>query len=233
MNRRDFISTGLAAGALAGFAPGAFGQSAAGPAVREMLTSAARLSTARLGARDGFFGDSVVRIPLPGTLRSAQQRLRPAGLSGPLDDVELRMNRAAESAMPAARDLFVNAIRSVTIEDAAGIVRGGDTAATQFLRGRTATQLTGLMRPPMQRTLEQSGAYSAMDAASNLVTARSGLGGLFGGRAPAANLRDQITDFAVEKALDGVFHYIGVEERAIRRDPIRRGASMIGRLMGG
>ncbi|KAA5803474.1 DUF4197 domain-containing protein [Alkalicaulis satelles] len=233
MNRREMIAASMAAAACFTLAPAARAQSAAGPAVREMLTSAARLSTTRLGARDGFFGDSLVRIPLPGTLRSAQQRLRPAGLSGPLDDVELRMNRAAEAAMPAARDLFVNAIRTLTIEDAAGIVRGGDTAATQYLRGRTAAPLTGLMRPPMERTLSESGAYSAVDAASNLVTARSGLGRLFGSRAPAANLRDQVTDFAVEKALDGVFHYIGVEERAIRRDPLRQGASLLGRIMGG
>ncbi|MFN3834384.1 MAG: DUF4197 domain-containing protein [Glycocaulis sp.] len=231
MDRRTFLATGLAFT----ITPAGFAQADSGAAIRQLLTTATEAATTRLGRRDGFFGDPVVRIPLPGTMRSAQQRLQPLGLAGPLDDVEMRMNRAAEQAMPPARRLVVDAIRSLTIQDAASIIRGPDTAATQYLRGRTEAPLTRLLRPPMEETLTASGAYSALDSASGLVTQRSGLGGLFGrgGGNPAANLRGQLTDFAVERALGGIFHYVGEEERSIRRDPVRRASGLLRGLFGG
>ncbi len=231
MDRRTFLAAGLAFA----ITPAGFAQADGGAVIRQLLTTAADAATTRLGRRDGFFGDPVVRIPLPGMMRSAQQRLQPLGLAGPLDDVEMRMNRAAEQAMPPARRLVADAIRSLTIQDAASILRGPDTAATQYLRGRTETPLTRLLRPPMEETLTASGAYSALDGASSLVTQRSGLGGLFGrgGGNPAANLRGQLTDFAVERALGGIFHYVGEEERAIRRDPVRRASGLLRGLIGG
>ncbi|MFC4725693.1 DUF4197 domain-containing protein [Glycocaulis abyssi] len=231
MDRRTFLATGLAFT----ITPAGFAQGDSNAAIRQLLTTATQAATTRLGQRDGFFGDPVVRIPLPGTMRSVQQRLQPVGLAGPLDDVEMRMNRAAEQAMPPARRLVVDAIRSLTIQDATSIIRGPDTAATQYLRGRTETPLTGLLRPPMEETLTASGAYSALDSASGLLNQRSGLGGLFGGGggSPAANLRGQLTDFAVTRALDGIFHYVGEEERSIRRDPVSRATGLLRGLFGG
>ncbi|MCW5723380.1 MAG: DUF4197 domain-containing protein [Maricaulaceae bacterium] len=238
MHRRTFVISAaaflIAAPAQAqGF--GRLSERDAAGGVREALSVASRLATRRLGRTDGFFGDPAVRIPLPGVMRTAQRNLRNLGLSGPLDDVELRMNRAAEAAMPAAADIFMSAIRSISITDAVGIVRGGDTAATQFLRGRTEPQLTGLMRPPMQETLEVSGAYRAVDGAAGLVGERGGgLGALLGAQRTAspASLRDQVTDFAVERAISGVFHYVGEEERAIRRDPVNRTTNILRRVFG-
>ena len=236
MDRRTFLITGTAF-AVTPAMPGASAsaQADSGAAIRQLLTTATEAATTRLGRRDGVFGDPVVRIPLPGTMRSAQQRLQPLGLAGPLDDVEMRMNRAAEQAMPPARRLVVDAIRSLTIQDAASILRGPDTAATQYLRDRTEAPLARLLRPPMEETLTASGAYSAVDSASNLLAQRSGLGGLFGrgGGSPATNLRGQLTDFAVERALGGIFHYAGEEERSIRRDPVRGATGLLRGLFGG
>ncbi|MEE2525447.1 DUF4197 domain-containing protein [Hyphobacterium sp. HN65] len=231
MHRRRFLIT---ASATLAWPATAHAQGAA-PAIRNMLVTATRLATERLGRRDGFFGDSIVRIPLPGLLGRTQDRLEPIGLSGPLDDLEMRMNRAAEAVMPQARDLVVSAIRSMTISDGISILRGPDTAATQYLRGRTETSLTRLLRPPMESTLASSGAYGALDQAAGLVDTRSSLGQLFGGRGSrgaAQDFRGEVTDFAVEKALDGIFHYVGEEERGLRRNPTNRTRDILRGLFG-
>jgi hypothetical protein len=128
VDRRYFLSASLAAATCVtpAFAQ-TIGQTEAARGVKEALTLAAQYATDRLGRRDGFFGDNRVRIPLPRTLARAQSSLRPLRLSGPLDDLQLRMNRGAEAAMPEARRLFVNAIRAITVRDAVTIVTGGDT----------------------------------------------------------------------------------------------------------
>ncbi len=227
IQRRLFLTSAAAAIWL----PGVARAQGAAPGIRSMLVTATRLATQRLGRQDGFFGDSIVRIPLPGLLNTTQRRLQPIGLSGPLDDLELRMNRAAEAVMPQARDLVINAIRSMTITDGMDILRGGDTAATQYLRGRTEAPLTGLLRPPMETTLASSGAYGALDGAAGLVDSQSDLSQLFGrrrnARSTARDFRGEVTDFAVEKALDGVFHYVGEEERGLRSNPAGRTGDLL------
>lgn len=231
-----FAVTALVPSALA---PSAFAQFDNASGIRQMLIAGTRAATTRLGRRDGFFGDSLVRIPLPGLLRTTQQRLRPIGLSGPLDDVELRMNRAAESVMPQARDLVVSAINTLSLSDGLGILTGGNTAATDYLERETSAPLARVLRPPMQQTLTQSGAYSALDSAASAIDpsgSGSALGQFLGrGRSSTAagSLRDEVTDFAVTKALDGVFHYVGEEERSFRRDPFNRGGDVLRGILGG
>jgi len=232
IDRRLFLTATAAALIL----PATARAQGAAPGIRSMLVTATRQATRRLGQRDGFFGDSIVRIPLPGLLNTTQRRLQPLGLAGPLDDLELRMNRAAEDVMPQARDLVINAIRSMSISDGLDILRGEDTAATQYLRSRTQTSLTGLLRPPMESTLASSGAYGALDSAAGLADRQSGIGRLFGrgrnARSTAQDFRGEVTDFAVEKSLDGVFHYVGEEERGIRSNPAGRTRDILRGLFG-
>lgn len=226
MRRRLFLAGALSAAA----APPAMAQRLldsltqgdASRGLKEALGLAATQATARLGQRDGFFGNMRVHIPLPQTLARIQTSLRGIGLSAPLDDVELRMNRAAEAAMPEAASIFLNVIRSITITDAVRIVRGGDHAATDFLRDRSETRLTTLVTPPMTRTLREAGAFTALDAAAR----GAGLSSM------SRDLRTNVTSFAVTKALDGAFAYIGDEERAIRRDPVRRTSDILRRVFG-
>ncbi|WP_420431030.1 DUF4197 domain-containing protein [Hyphobacterium sp.] len=232
INRRQFVGAAIWAIGMQG---AAFGQGAA-PGIRSMLVTAARAATRRLGREDGFFGDEFVRIPLPGLLGRTQGRLAPLGLSGPLDDLELRMNRAAEAVMPRARDLFIDAIRSMQVTDGIDIIQGSDTAATEYLRGRTQSPITRLLGPPMEDTLAASGAYGVLDDAAQLADRRSGIGRFFGsGRSAqsgAETYRGEITDFAVARAVDGVFHYIGEEERQIRRNPAGRTRDILQGLFG-
>jgi Protein of unknown function (DUF4197) len=202
--------------------------------LREALLNGAIASALRLGRVDGYWGDAQVRIPLPGSIGSLQRRLRPLGLSGMLDDLQLKINRGAETAAPMAVDIFRNAITGLTINDAIQVVQGGPTSATTLLDTRTRPQLTTVFSPPVRSGLDQSGASAAIDS----IEARYGrqLGNasaIFGrGQSSGATLKEQFTSFAVNKALDGLFRYVGEEERAIRSDPGKRTSDLLRRVFG-
>jgi hypothetical protein len=190
--------------------------------LRQALTIGAERVASQLGVENGYFGDSAIRIPLPGTLGDIQKRLKQFGLSAPLDDLQLRMNRAAEAAVPQAKALIVDAVSSITLEDAMGILRGGDTAATDYLRGRTEVSLTEAFRPHVAKALDDAGAIRAFDKAVD----QYGLSGM------GIDARGSLTDFAVEKGLDGLFFYLAKEERAIRTDPAKRSTDLLRKVFG-
>lgn len=201
---------------------GALTQRDASAGLKEALQIAATNVTIKLGRVDGFFADPRVRIPLPGLLGRAQRTLSPLGMAAPLDDLELRVNRGAEAAMPQAKALFLSAIRGMTVADGIGIVRDGDDAGTRYLREKSEARLQELLRPHMESALTNAGAFAALDAAS----ARAGFTGA------AQNLRRELVTFAVGKALDGAFGYMADEERAIRRDPVRRTSDLLRKVFG-
>jgi hypothetical protein len=221
---RQGVLSGILKGITQPATASAVSQRDAAAGLREALQGSVVNVTTRLGRADGFFRDPKVHIPLPGTLASAQRGLRSLGMAGPLDDLELKMNRAAEAAMPQAKTLFLDAVRAITFSDALSIVRGGDDSATRYLREKSQTRLTELLRPHMETALQQSGAFQALDAA----VARSPVNA--GGA--VRNLRGDIVNFAVAKALDGAFLYVAEEERAIRRDPARRTSDLLRRVFG-
>jgi len=233
MDRRVFLISGLAA--LASFPASAqsLSRSQAANGLRTALDQAARLATSRLGRRDGFWGDPQVRIPLPRQVSSIQSTLRRVGLSGAIDDLEVGLNRAAEAAMPAARDIFVSAIRDMSVSDAIGIVRGSDTAATEYLRRSSGPRLERALDPHMESAMRQAGVYSSLDRIEPyLDQGNSFLGRLGIGGTSTRDLADRLSDHAVDKALDGVFYYVGQEERAIRRDPLGQASSILRRVFG-
>jgi len=197
-------------------------QADASRGVRDALGLAAMNATTRLAQPDAFWGDGRVRIPLPGVLGQSQRTLSGVGMSGPLDELQRSLNRAAESAMPRAAGLFTDAVRSITIADAIDIVRGPEDSATRYLRGRTETRLTSLLRPPMTEALTQSGAFTLLRTALREV----GLASM------TRDLRTEIISFSTAKALDGCFLFIAEEERAIRRDPLRRTTDILRRVFG-
>jgi len=222
-------STGGLGGVLEGITSGIGGATQGGlstaeidAGLREALTIGTERVSAQLGATDGFFGDNRIRIPLPGRLGELQDQLTKVGLSGPLDDLQLRMNRAAEASMPEARKLVVSAVRSITLEDALGILNGGDTAATDFLRGRTEASLTDAFRPYIDTALGDSGAFQTLDS----VTSRYGLS------AVSTDLRGDMTDHAVALGLNGLFYYVSEEERRIRENPVARTTELLRRVFG-
>ena len=205
------------------------GQSSAGlsnleidAGLRQALEIGATNVSSQLGATDGFFGDSNIRIPLPGRLGQIQSQLSKVGLSAPLDDLQLRMNRAAEASMPEARKLVVSAVQSITVEDAVGILQGGDSAATDFLRGKTEASLRDAFAPFIDQALQESGAVQSL----NTVASNNGLGGL------ASNLQGDMRDHAVNFGLDGMFLYVAAEEKKIREEPVARTTELLRKVFG-
>jgi len=190
--------------------------------LREALTIGTNTVAGQLSQTNGYYGDPKIRIPLPKTYRTIQTNLARVGASGPLDDLELRMNRAAESAVPQAKVLILGAIRDMTIQDALNILNGGDTAATDYLRARTETQLRSSFTPYARNALSNSGAFTAMEN----VASQYGVGGI------TSSLQADLTTHAVDLGLDGIFLYVAEEEKKIRENPLARTTELLRRVFG-
>jgi hypothetical protein len=191
--------------------------------LKEALNTAGNLASKRLSAKDGFMGDVAVRIPLPGVLGEAQKKLQPFGMAGPLDDLQLKVNRAAEAAAPTAGKLMIDAVKTMSFDDAMAILRGGNTAATDYLRKRTETGLRQSFRPYFDKALATSGALNAADG----VVAKYGAGLV------KTDAKTWLADAATTGALNGLFYYVAREEQAIRRDPVKRTSDILRKVFGG
>ena len=241
LNRRLFLcaagATGLAActtaeqEAVFGAVLGARGvgdltvaEAAAG--IKAALDQGTGSAVSTVGRTGGYLDDATIRIPLPGRLAELQSSLGRFGLSGLLDDLEAQINRGAERAAPAARQIFVSAISAMTIDDALGIVRGGQTAATDYFRAKTTPSLVAAFTPPMEQALRQAGAIQTFDqltAQLSSIPLAPQLG---------ADAKTSLIEHGVERGLDGLFHYVAREEAAIRRDPAKRGSEILRRVFG-
>ena len=191
--------------------------------LRQALTIGAERVAGQIGVTDGYFGDPQIRIPLPGRLGELQQQFDGVPIISPMfDDLELRMNRAAESAVPVAKKLVVDAVTSITLEDALGILRGGDTAATEYLRGRTEASLRQAFTPYVDQALSESGAFQALQ---NVATA-PGVNALIG------DYKSDLTTHAVNLGLNGLFFYVAEEEKRIRENPVARTTELLRKVFG-
>lgn len=176
----------------------------------------------QLGQVNGFNADPVAHIPLPNALVKARDVASRVGLASSFDSLENRMNQAAEKAVPLAKDLFVSAIRQMTLDDARAILQGSDDAATQFFRRTTGDQLRNSMRPIIDNSLGQVGAVRAFE---QLMTSYR--------RIPfAPPVEANLTEHVLDKGMDGIWHYIAVEESAIRQNPVKRTTELLRRVFG-
>ncbi len=209
---------------------GVFGGGQSGPVtekeisagLKEALSVGTQNVVLKVSKNNGYFSDEAIRIPLPGRLATIQSKMAEAGLSEPLDDLQLKMNRAAERAAPQAERLFLNAIRSMTISDAVGILNGGDTAATDFLQERTTHQLKAAFEPYVMSALKDVG---ALQTAENVA-------GRYLPPHMVSDVRDELAEYAVSSAIEGLFYHIAAEEKAIRQDPVRRTTQLLQRVFG-
>jgi hypothetical protein len=221
---RSLINQG--GGSLPGTAGGARGRGLSAGEIaqglKDALARGSEQTVARLGKPDGFLGDKAIRIPLPDTLARVQSALRTVGASGLADDLETRMNRAAEQATPLAKDLFLRAIRGLTVSDAQGILNGPADAATQYLRRTTGGELGAQMRPLIERALQQAGAMQAYDSMMGAYARIPGV----------PDARANVVDWTRDKGLDGIFHYIAREEADIRANPAARTTEILRKVFG-
>lgn len=179
-----------------------------------------------VGVLNGFLGNDIVRIPLPKVLQDVQSYLAPIGADRLLVDLQTQLNRGAEKAAPVAKDIFLGAVKGLTITDAFDILRGPETAATDYLRGRTSTQLSQLFAPIMETALNQTGALRLVDDVTSQLRAVPFAPNL------GADARNDLIDHGVDYGLRGVFHFIGEEEKAIRANPAKRTSDILRRVFG-
>jgi len=220
MQRRTLL---LAAGLLPLGSARALGESDAASGVRAALERGAVAAIGTLGRTDGFLGNPAVRIELPGYLKDAAKLLKATGQGRKLDELVTAMNRAAEAAMPEARQLLVGAAKSMSVEDAVRIVRGGEDSVTQFFAGKTRAPLTQKFLPIVTRATEKQGLADKYNAVAGKA---AGFGLL---RQEDANIQQYVT----ARALDGLYFMIGEEEKKIRQDPVGTGSAILKKVFGG
>jgi hypothetical protein len=194
----------------------------AAAALRAALEKGSTAAVASLGSTDGFFGNPQVKIALPESMQRTEKLVRRFGLGRYADELILGMNRAAEAAVPEAKQLFIDSVRKMTLQDAKGILQGGETAGTAYFRRTTEGQLRKRFLPIVQRSTEKVGLVQQYDDYAERVSAL----GLV--KKEDANLEEYVT----QKALDGLFFMVAEEEKAIRRDPVGAGTAIIKKVFG-
>jgi hypothetical protein len=223
VNRRQFTAATFAMCA-PGLAGAAANETDAAGGVRAALERGALAAVAVLGRHDGFLANPQVRIPLPGALNDAARLLKATGQGRRLDELVTAMNRAAEAAVPQARQLFIDTVRSLSVEDALRLVGSSSaTAATDFFATKTRVPLGERFLPIVTRATEQV----KLAERYNAVAGRAASLGLI--RADQADVQQHVT----AKALDGLFFMIGEEEKKIRADPLKTGSAILRRVFGG
>ncbi|HYU68105.1 MAG TPA: DUF4197 domain-containing protein [Burkholderiales bacterium] len=190
--------------------------------MKEALTRGSHAAVAKLGVENGFFGNDKVRIPLPPSMKSAEAVMHSIGMGKQADDLVLRMNRAAEAAVPQAKTLLVDAVKKMSVEDAKGILTGGEDSATQYFKRTTSEPLAQRFKPIVRKAM----AKVKLAEKYNEIAASGAKFGLV--KEEDAHLEDYVT----RRALDGLFVTIAEEEKKIRRDPAGAASAILRKVFG-
>jgi len=226
MKRRQFTASLLAGGAAATVLPLAYGltlsDADATAGVRAALEQGASVAVGLLGKTDGFLGNPKVRIPLPGYLDNAGKLLRTLGQQKRVDELVTAMNRAAEAAVPEAKALLVEAVKSMSVQDATHIITGGDDSVTRFFAAKTRQPLGVKFLPIVTQATQKV----SLAAKYNAVASKAAGMGLMN--------RDDasIEQYVTGKALDGLYLMIGEEEKKIRQNPAAAGSAILTKVFG-
>lgn len=190
--------------------------------LKDALAEGAGKAVSLLGRSDGFWKNDAVRIPLPGSLQKAESVLQILGQGQRVEELKVSLNRAAEAAVPEAKTLLVDAIKKMSVEDAKGVLNGGDDAATQYFRKATSSKLYERFLPIVNKTVSRLKLSQQYDN----IAASAAQAGLID--------KDQasMASYVTGKALDGLFLMIAEEEKAIRRDPLGRSSEYVRKVFG-
>ncbi|MDH3454638.1 MAG: DUF4197 domain-containing protein [Desulfuromonadales bacterium] len=176
----------------------------------------------KLGQADGFNADSAIHIPLPESMRQVKTALSAVGMSAMMDDLELKLNRAAEAATPPAKKLFWNSIEAMTLDDVQTIYNGPADSATRYFEGKMSDPLAAAMQPIVEQSLNQVGAVQAYDAVM----------GQYATLPFVPNVKADLNSYVVDKGMQGIFHYLAIEEAAIRQNPVKRTTDILQKVFG-
>jgi len=202
--------------------PGVLTNEEIGLGLKDALRVGSETVVSQLGREDGFNADPAIHIPLPQQLATAQAWLGKVGMASLLDDLELKLNRAAEVATPKAKNLFLQAINEMTFEDVMNIYNGPDDAATRYFQDKMSPLLSLEMSPIVSDSLSEVGAIKSYDNAMKEYEAIPF----------APDVKADLTTYVVEKGIDGIFHYIAIEEASIRQDPVKRTTELLQKVFG-
>jgi hypothetical protein len=189
--------------------------------LKEALEVGTKKGTEKLSAVDGFFKDAVIKILMPPEALKAEKTLRNVGLGKQVDDAILSMNRAAEDAAKSAAPIFINAIRQMSIQDAFGILRGGDLAATNYLKEKTTASLTEAFRPVIENSLKKVNATKYWNTVFTTYNKFS-----------SEKVNTDLAAYVTEKSMAGIFYQVGQEEQKIRKDPAARITDILKKVFG-
>ncbi|NCX94903.1 MAG: DUF4197 domain-containing protein [Chitinophagia bacterium] len=182
-------------------------------ALREALDLGAKSATGKLSVQNGYFGNALMKIYMPPEAKKVENTLRTIGMGSYVDKAILSMNRAAEEAAGKALPIFTTAVKNMSIQDALGILNGGNDAATQYLKTKTTTQLTDAFKPVITESLDKVNATKywaeVFEAYNSLPTTYN-------------KVNPDLSAYVTERALAGMFTAIAEEENKIRLDPAAR-----------
>jgi hypothetical protein len=190
--------------------------------LKDALIQASGAAVGKLGVTDGFFKNPKVKIPLPNSLKKAEKAMRYFGMGKQADELVLRMNRAAETAVPEAKPLLIDAVKKMSVQDAKDILTGADDAATQYFKKVTSTALTAKFLPMVKEATQdvqlaqQYNKFAETGMQYGLV------------KKDQANLEQYVT----QKTLDGLYLMMAEEEKAIRKDPLGASTNLIKKVFG-
>lgn len=201
---------------------GSLSSSEATSGLKEALMQSAGKAVGKLGAVDGFLKNPKVKIPLPDSMKKAEKAMRMFGMGKQADELVLKMNRAAEAAVPEAKTLLVDAVKKMSVTDAKNILTGGDDAATQYFRNTTSGPMAEKFLPIVKQATEnvalaqQYNKFAEMGSRYGLVD------------------KDQasLEQYVTQKTLDGVYLMMAEEEKAIRQDPMGQASSLLKKVFG-
>ncbi len=191
-------------------------------AFKQALTIGTNEVAGQLGVKNGFNLDPKVRIPLPENLKRVQTALNSVGLSSLMDDLELRLNRAAEIATPEAKALFVNSIQQMSFNDVVDIYKGPNDSATQYFKRTMSAPLSDRITPIVNRAIAQAGVVQAYD---NVMAQYAAIPFM-------PDVKADLTNYVVDRGIDGIFFYLAEQETAIRQDPVRQTTDLLKRVFG-
>lgn len=190
--------------------------------LKQALTDGSAAAVKVLGAENGYFGNAKVKIPLPPSLQKVEGAMRMMGMKKQADELVLSMNRAAEAAAPEAKQLLTDAVKKMSVQDAKGILTGGDTAATEYFKRTTQAQLTQRFLPIVKKATDRVGLAQQYN---NLAGQGVKLGVV---KQDDASIETYVT----RKALDGLYLMIAEQEKSFRTDPVGASSSIVKKVFG-
>ena len=207
---------------LGGNTPNALTNLEIGEGLKEALKVGTERVVGQLGQVDGFNADPSIHIPLPKSLETVNSVLRKVGMSSMLDDLETRLNRAAEEATPKAKEIFWQAIQEMTMDDVKAIYNGPEDSATRYFQSKMSPALAQEMKPVVEKSLAEVGAVKAYD---NVM-------GQYRAMPFVPDAKANLTEHVIDKGMDGIFYYLAKEEAAIRQNPAKRTTELLKKVFG-